>query len=401
MEITSATFREVEFREKRHGYHPEDVDSFLERMGVAADELQGRLRGAIERARLAEEAQKAGGDAEGRDDGSTRERDSEDAIRRTLVLAQRTADAAVREAREEADRILSSARQEATALVAAAEEEARQTHDDRIGEARAELARLEATRAEAQDEVDVLNRWSEQHRAQLSAMLQEASAVVDRAGPLAPPPSSRPIEGAVPPDDNAADVDEATGTGTAGEADAPEVGGETATSDGPAGAGPTPEPAGAETEVPSASSDAPSPAGWGSPATAGAAASPLPGVDAEAGSAATVAAGDGPPTHNGRVAVPAGPAVGPASVAAVGPAAATASPQPELGSGRSVLLPRPPRPEPEGPDREGPIVLTARGVDPPERNMLTDPDEQAIDDFFQGGAPGDDRRFGGRLRRKR
>jgi DivIVA domain-containing protein len=57
MELTSKTFRDVQFREKmRGGYHPEDVDEFLEQAAAAAAELQQRLRGAEERAMRAERA---------------------------------------------------------------------------------------------------------------------------------------------------------------------------------------------------------------------------------------------------------------------------------------------------------------------------------------------------------
>src|ERR1700728_4317751 len=97
MEISPKTFREVEFREKRHGYHPEDVDRFLESMAVAVEDLLEQVRKALERAERAEESAPI----------------SDETLRRTLVLGQRTADQAIQEAREEAVRIVAAAEEKA------------------------------------------------------------------------------------------------------------------------------------------------------------------------------------------------------------------------------------------------------------------------------------------------
>ncbi|MDQ1442104.1 MAG: cell division initiation protein, partial [Acidimicrobiaceae bacterium] len=56
MDVSPKTLREVEFREKMRGYHPEDVDQFLERVAAGIEVLQDRLRQAIERAQRAEQA---------------------------------------------------------------------------------------------------------------------------------------------------------------------------------------------------------------------------------------------------------------------------------------------------------------------------------------------------------
>ena len=48
MELTPKVFRDVQFREKlRGGYHPEDVDEFLEQAAVGVEELTERLRQAV------------------------------------------------------------------------------------------------------------------------------------------------------------------------------------------------------------------------------------------------------------------------------------------------------------------------------------------------------------------
>jgi cell division initiation protein len=181
MEVSPKTLREVEFREKMRGYHPEDVDQFLEQVAAGLEVLHDRLRQAVERAQRAEAA--------AADSGGT-----DDTLRRTLVLAQRTADMAVQEAREQASRILGGAEQQAQALLADAEERARRAHDEAISDIRAELGTLEAVRQRGQQEVDLLNRWVEEHRTHLASTLKEALTVVDRAGTLSPAPTSRPID---------------------------------------------------------------------------------------------------------------------------------------------------------------------------------------------------------------
>src|SRR5438270_10770208 len=121
MEVTPKTLREVEFREKMRGYHPEDVDHFLEQVAAGIEVLQDRLRQAVERAQRAEAAASESG---GHDE----------TLRKTLVLAQRTADMAVQEAREQASRIPASAEQQAQAILSEAEEMGRRAHEDAVNE---------------------------------------------------------------------------------------------------------------------------------------------------------------------------------------------------------------------------------------------------------------------------
>src|SRR5437764_10627588 len=111
MDLSPKTLREVEFREKLRGYHPEDVDQFLERVAAGIEALQDKLRQTTERAVHAEELAAATGE-------------TDDALRRTLILAQKTADAAIEEARSNASEIVSTAEQQATTIVEKAKQEA-------------------------------------------------------------------------------------------------------------------------------------------------------------------------------------------------------------------------------------------------------------------------------------
>ena len=183
MEVSPKTLREVEFREKMRGYHPEDVDQFLEQVAAGIEILQDRLRQAVERAQRAESAAAESGGAD-------------ETLRKTLVLAQRTADMAVQEAREQAARILASAEQQAQSVLAEAEERGRRTLEETIAECKAELGRLESSRTQAQQDVDTLQRWLDEHKEHLRITLAEAMEAVERAGVLWPAPSTRPVEGA-------------------------------------------------------------------------------------------------------------------------------------------------------------------------------------------------------------
>jgi cell division initiation protein len=180
MDVTPKTLREVEFREKMRGYHPEDVDHFLEEVAAGVENLLDRLRQAIERAQRAE--------ASAADSGN------DETLRKTLVLAQRTADMAVQEAREQASRILGGAEQQAQAILADAEERGRRMLEDAVADSRVELTKLESLRVQSQKDVDGLTRWLDEHKAHLQQTLMEALTAVDRAGALWPAPSTRAVD---------------------------------------------------------------------------------------------------------------------------------------------------------------------------------------------------------------
>jgi DivIVA domain-containing protein len=179
MDVSAQTLREVEFREKLRGYHPDDVDEFLERVAAGIEYLQDRLRQATERAQRAEAK-------------ATDSNDSEDALKRTLVLAQRTAEMAVKEARQEAERIAAGARAEANAIVAQAEDMARRTIEETQGGIRAELAQLESARDRLRADITALERHLDQERIRLRASLSAALEAVDEHLAPAPPAPAAP-----------------------------------------------------------------------------------------------------------------------------------------------------------------------------------------------------------------
>ena len=182
MDVSPKTLREVEFREKLRGYNPDDVDEFLERVAAGLEILQERLRQATERAVRAE--QRASETTEG-----------DDAMRRTLVLAQRTADLAVQEARDEAARIVAAADGQAQAVRAEAAEHARRTIDDATREAWAQVGRLESARDQLQGEITALEQYLESERMRLRAMLSDTLRRLDEAIPtMSPRPAETPLD---------------------------------------------------------------------------------------------------------------------------------------------------------------------------------------------------------------
>jgi DivIVA domain-containing protein len=111
MELTPKVFDDVEFRERFRGYDPDEVDAFLEQVARAVQELDQKLKDSQVRAEKAEERAREAGDAD-------------EALRRTLVLAQRTADAAVSEAETRAAALLAEAEGRAATTIADAERQA-------------------------------------------------------------------------------------------------------------------------------------------------------------------------------------------------------------------------------------------------------------------------------------
>src|SRR5438105_3413369 len=139
MDVTPQVINEVEFHQKMRGYDPDEVDDFLERVAVAVGHLQERVHQAEQRAvaaerqgaEVAERTKTAPAAAEG-----ANEADDTESIRRTLVLAQRTADAAIKDAEDQARRTLQSAQDQVQRLYGDAQETARKLVIDAESEAR-------------------------------------------------------------------------------------------------------------------------------------------------------------------------------------------------------------------------------------------------------------------------
>ena len=188
MELTPQRLREVEFKERWRGYDPEEVDDLLERVAAGLEEFENRVRQATERAVRAEQRASEGGD-------------TDETLRRTLVLAQRTADAAIADAEERAKQLVTDAEQRSSAMVTDAEQrsgamvtdaerrarvmvtdaevEARRVTDESETRLRENVSTLETARSKLQDDVDTLGRYLTDERDRLRTTLQALIVRVD------------------------------------------------------------------------------------------------------------------------------------------------------------------------------------------------------------------------------
>ena len=176
MEALSQTIRQAAFRERLRGYNPDDVDEFLERVALGVELLEERLAQAAERVARAERV------VDERGTGGT-------VAHRTLQLAERTAELAVGEAREEAARVVAAAQREARVVLDEARDEARRLADEAQAELRAEVSRLDMTRKLLGDDVAALERFVAEQRAMAQRSLADAAI---RLGELVPDPAAPP-----------------------------------------------------------------------------------------------------------------------------------------------------------------------------------------------------------------
>ncbi len=166
MELTPSQVSAASFRTVRKGYDPDEVNSFLQRTSKALEEAQqqatsmeARARAAVARLQelssAAEEAaaSRPGGASDDRQDVVHVSVDEAETISRTLVLAQRTADATISDAATEAERIRAEARAESESTLDSTREMSAQL----LEEARLEARRLsDAERVAAENEVESL-----------------------------------------------------------------------------------------------------------------------------------------------------------------------------------------------------------------------------------------------------
>ena len=168
--ITAESVRGVQFREKLRGYHPDDVDAFVAAVAQAVDDLEQKAR--LAETKLAE--------LEARSSAAV---EAEDSLRRTLVLAQRTADAAIQEAREEAERVRQETRAERDAAEAELEELRARLREEAEQEGRLERTRLISERTALQRDVAALEAHLERERERLRIYFTDQLRRVDEGEP--------------------------------------------------------------------------------------------------------------------------------------------------------------------------------------------------------------------------
>ncbi len=208
MEMSRDVIESFQFREARKGYDMREVDEFLEKLAVAFSQVEERAREADQRAEAAQarvaEAQRRVAEAERRvaeaeSQPRSAEHDETETLRRTLILAQRTADAAIKEAEEHASRVRAEADELAQTTRTQAEDEARRSVDDARQQVLDELQQLESVRDAMRADIELLERHLEAQREHLLASVAELQRTIDdpQSLRLAEAPA---LSGAVAPD---------------------------------------------------------------------------------------------------------------------------------------------------------------------------------------------------------
>lgn len=181
------SLRTVEFRQTLRGYHIDDVDEYLERVAVEVDALREQMRVATDRLRQAAERI---GTLEQELDEARRQPEqtlsptaaavaTDDTLQRTLQMAQRFVEQTEAEARAQAEVTVSSAQERAAAIVGEAEAYAQRTAQDAQRQLREEVTRLEALRGQLTGDVEAMARRLESERARLRTALGELSSWVE------------------------------------------------------------------------------------------------------------------------------------------------------------------------------------------------------------------------------
>jgi DivIVA domain-containing protein len=191
MELTAKAIREVEFREKMRGYHPDDVDAFVERVATSVEALTQRI-GELE-----------GGGDEGE------QVVTQDTLRRTLLLAQKTADQLSADAQRHADQIVTEARAEAEALLAEANDTVQRSIQETQRRMDEDLSGVQTRRAQLQTDIAALESYVLEQRTVLrAALLEQLRLLEEGAGKnLDPPAMARPTAPVGPPDQEAPRTD--------------------------------------------------------------------------------------------------------------------------------------------------------------------------------------------------
>ena len=194
MDISPQTIRSIGFKTVKKGYDPEEVESFRSQVAGAVETAQdqaiameARARAAV--AKLQEMSQQVQGGA--REVAAPRPTGDTEMISRALLMAQRTADAAIVEARAEADTITAQAREEASRVLDSARvmaataiddarAEARRAVDDERVKAENEVQALLARRDFLLSDVDHLEQYLQTQRERLRDAAVQLQELVDR-----------------------------------------------------------------------------------------------------------------------------------------------------------------------------------------------------------------------------
>jgi cell division initiation protein len=152
MEMSPQQVRNASFKSARRGFDPDEVQTFLREVAESLEAAQNQSTAMEARARAAvARLQEVSTSRESQTDSAVA--GDTETISRTLLLAQRTADATVSEAKADAERIVAAAQQEAATTI----DSTREMSARLLEEARTEARQVsEVDRKAAQSEVESL-----------------------------------------------------------------------------------------------------------------------------------------------------------------------------------------------------------------------------------------------------
>ena len=185
LRVSPERVRDVRFAEQWRGYRTDEVDEFVDQVADAFDQLEARLEDAAQRTARAERR--------------LEERRPDEDLGRTLVLAQRTADAALAEAQAEASRLVSEAEQRARSILEDLEERKAGLEAEIEARIQAELREMNERRAALEADVERLSSYVEHHRSRLVEELRTSLGWLEREGALEPLAVPAPRSPAVAP----------------------------------------------------------------------------------------------------------------------------------------------------------------------------------------------------------
>lgn len=201
MDMSPEVIRAAAFKTVKRGYDPEEVDAFKERVADFVEFVQTQSNAMEARARAAvaklQELVQSGAAAPRVERAPEPEpvapvsAEGSDVLSRALLLAQRTADAAIAEARTEAEVIVSSSRDEArrvlesanlmaARMVEDARLDARRSAEDERVRAENEVQALLARRDFLLSDVDVLEDYIDDERSRLRETADRLLELIDR-----------------------------------------------------------------------------------------------------------------------------------------------------------------------------------------------------------------------------
>jgi DivIVA domain-containing protein len=217
MDLTPTQVAAASFRTVRKGYDPDEVAAFLQQAAKALEEsqqqataMEARARAAVTRLQEATAAAEKSALGKALDEAGAPDptdvvhvsADEAETISRTLVLAQRTADATIADARAEAERLLNESRAESEATLDSTREMSAKLLEDARAEARKaseaervaaadEVQSLVARREFLVGDVDQLEQFLIDQRERLRTAARQLEAMCDRVpaglGHLRPP----------------------------------------------------------------------------------------------------------------------------------------------------------------------------------------------------------------------